>query len=58
MIKVVYFDDQSAIDYLYIYDGGAKVQTSDKVKEKKQRTCEQGICRTICEIVMASFCRR
>ena len=34
MIKVVYFDDQSATDYLYIYDGGAKVQTSDKVKEK------------------------
>lgn len=29
MIKVVYFDDQSATDYLYIYDGGAKVQTSD-----------------------------
>ena len=34
MIKVVYFDDQSATDYLYIYNGGAKVQTSDKVKEK------------------------
>ncbi len=34
MIKVVYFDDQSATDYLYIYDGGAKVQTSDKVKAK------------------------
>ena len=34
MIKVVYFDDLSATDYLYIYDGGAKVQTSDKVKEK------------------------
>ncbi len=34
MIKVVYFDDQSATDYLYIYDGGAKIQTSDKVKEK------------------------
>lgn len=34
MIKVVYFDDQSATDYLYIYDGGAKVQTSDMVKEK------------------------
>ena len=34
MIKVVYFDDQSATDYLYIQDGGAKVQTSDKVKEK------------------------
>lgn len=34
MIKIVYFDDLSATDYLYIYDGGAKVQTSDKVKEK------------------------
>ena len=34
MIKVVYFDDQSATDYLYIYDGGKKIQTSDKVKEK------------------------
>lgn len=36
MIKVVYFDDQSATDYLYIYDGGAKVQTSDNVKEKSK----------------------
>lgn len=34
MIKVVYFDDQSATDYLYIYNGEAKIQTSDKVKEK------------------------
>lgn len=34
MIKVVYFDDQSATDYLYIYDGGAKIQTSDKMKAK------------------------
>lgn len=34
MIKVVYFDDQSATDYLCIYNGGSKMQTSDKVKEK------------------------
>ena len=36
MIKVVYFDDQSATDYLYIYDGGAKIQTSDMVKDKSK----------------------
>ena len=36
MIKVVYFDDQSATDYLYIYDGGAKIQTSDMVKAKSK----------------------
>ena len=40
MIKVVYFDDQSATDYLYIYDGGKKIQTSDKVKEKRKAEIE------------------
>lgn len=36
MIKVVYFDDASATDYLYIYDGGKVVQTSEKVKDKSK----------------------
>jgi 6-phosphofructokinase len=36
MIKVVYFDDASATDYLYIYDGGSIVQTSEKVKDKSK----------------------
>ena len=36
MIKVVYFDDSSATDYLYIYDGGKAVQTSEKVKDKSK----------------------
>lgn len=36
MIKIVYFDDQSATDYLYIYDGGVKIQTSDMVKDKSK----------------------
>jgi len=36
MIKVVYFDDASATDYLYIYDGGAVIQTSEKVKDKSK----------------------
>ena len=36
MIKVVYFDDSSATDYLYIYDGGKSVQTSEKVKDKSK----------------------
>ncbi len=34
MIKVVYFDDNSATDYLNIYNGGKEIQTSDKVKQK------------------------
>lgn len=34
MIKVVYFDDGSVTDYLCIYNGGEKIQTSDKIKEK------------------------
>ncbi len=34
MIKVVYFDDDSVTDYLCIYNGGTKVQTADKIKEK------------------------
>lgn len=36
MIKVVYFDDASATDYLYIYDGGQIIQTSEKVKDKSK----------------------
>lgn len=36
MIKVVYFDDSSATDYLYIYDGGKTVQTSERVKDKSK----------------------
>lgn len=36
MIKVVYFDDSSATDYLYIYDGGKTIQTSEKVKDKSK----------------------
>lgn len=34
MIKVVYFDDNSATDYLNIYNGGYEIQTKDKIKEK------------------------
>lgn len=36
MIKVVYFDDSSATDYLYIYDGGQTIQTTEKVKDKSK----------------------
>ena len=32
MIKVVYFDDNSATDYLNIYDGGKVVRTSDDIE--------------------------
>jgi len=34
MIKIVYFDDGSATDYLNIYDGGNVVKTSDEIKDK------------------------
>lgn len=34
MIKVVYFDDMSATDYLNIYDGGNKIKTSEQIKDK------------------------
>ena len=36
MVKVIYFDDSSATDYLYIYDGGKAVQTSEEVKDKSK----------------------
>ena len=36
MIKVVYFDDLSATDYLNIYDGGEKIQTKNKIEEKNK----------------------
>ena len=34
MIKVVYFDDGSATDYLNIYDGGNVVRTSDDIENQ------------------------
>jgi hypothetical protein len=34
MIKVVYFDDNSATDYLNIYDGGKVVRTSDDIENQ------------------------
>lgn len=36
LLKVVYFDESSAIDYLDIYNGGLKVEVSGK--QKKRRT--------------------
>lgn len=36
MIKVVYFDDFSATDYVNIYDGGSKVITSEEIKDKSK----------------------
>lgn len=36
MIKVVYFDDYSATDYLNIYDGGSKMKTSEEIKDKSK----------------------
>jgi len=34
MIKVIYFDDGSATDYLNIYDGGNAIRTSDEIKNQ------------------------
>ena len=34
MIKIVYFDDGSATDYLNIYDGGNVVKTSDDIENQ------------------------
>lgn len=34
MIKVVYFDDNSATDYLNIYDGGKAVRTSNDIESQ------------------------
>ena len=36
MIKVVYFDELSATDYLNIYDGGEKLKTVVEIKEKQK----------------------
>jgi Family of unknown function (DUF6414) len=38
MIKVVYFDEESASDYLDISAGGKEVSTSEKVKERSKET--------------------
>lgn len=34
MIKIVYFDDESATDYLCIYNGGEIKQTTEEIKKK------------------------
>lgn len=36
MIKIVYFDEFSATDYLTIYDGGEVVKTSEEIKAKSK----------------------
>ncbi len=36
MIKVVYFDNSSAIDYLNIYNGGEKIQTDEEIKKNTE----------------------
>ena len=41
MIKVVYFDVESATDYLNIYNGGNIIQTADKVKQKNAEIATQ-----------------
>lgn len=38
MIKIVYFDEESASDYLDISAGGKEVSTSEKVKERSKET--------------------
>ncbi len=38
MIKIVYFDEDSASDYLDVSAGGKEVSTSEKVKERSRET--------------------
>lgn len=38
MIKIVYFDEESASDYLDISVGGKAVSTSEEVKERSRET--------------------
>ncbi|NLD18814.1 MAG: hypothetical protein GX663_01005 [Clostridiales bacterium] len=41
MIKVVYFDELSATDYLNIYNGGEEVQQKEKIKENTKALAEK-----------------
>lgn len=41
MIKVVYFDNSSAIDYLNIYNGGKKIQTDEEIKNTTEKLSAQ-----------------
>lgn len=44
MIKIVYFDNASAIDYLNIYNGGERVQTKEEIKQNSEElTTKAGI---------------
>lgn len=44
MIKIVYFDELSATDYLNIYDGGEKMKTVEEIENKhKELTGNLGI---------------
>lgn len=36
MIKVVYFDNSSAIDYLNIYNGGERIQTDEEIQKNTE----------------------
>ena len=36
MIKVVYFDNSSAIDYLNIYNGGQRIQTDEEIQKNTE----------------------
>lgn len=41
MIKVVYFDENSATDYLNIYNGGEEIQQKEKIKENTKALAEK-----------------
>lgn len=55
MIKVVYFDDYSATDYLIIYDGGSKMRTSEEIKDKSKEFASKTSAKIIAKLSWLPF---
>ncbi|MDR0920070.1 MAG: hypothetical protein LBM93_12640 [Oscillospiraceae bacterium] len=50
IIKVVYFDELSATDYIVISVGGAKQETSEDVQDDSKKVEENAGGKSICKI--------
>ena len=55
MIKIVYFDNSSAIDYLNIYNGGEQIQTREEQIDKAQQLTTQATAAITAKLSWLNF---
>lgn len=55
MIKIVYFDNSSAIDYLNIYNGGEQIQTKEEQIDKAQQLTTQATAAITAKLSWLNF---